>query len=152
VFSSNLPHPRLGLAAVTAAALALVPLAADARTPAKVKAPRSGGYSGKTSGKQDLTISISAKSIQVIVIGFNCGDVKGTTNVSDFPLKKTKKGYAFDIFAHGGVTYSDEKDPDNAVIDIRGRFTRDGKRAAGRLRVKTPRCGNSGYHTFQVKR
>ena len=51
----------------------------------------------------------------------------GRTSLNSIKLKKTPKGYAFAIKAHGIVSYSDNQDDENGAIDISGRFSRTGR-------------------------
>jgi hypothetical protein len=119
-----------------AAALALVPLAADAST--AVKAPKSGQYSGRP-GK--LVLQVSGKSLDIVAFSFRCGSVSGRTALNSFPLKKTRRGYTFAIKAGGSIAYSDSQPDENGWVEISGRFSRSGRSAAGTWRVKSPRCG-----------
>jgi hypothetical protein len=133
------------------------PAAANSKVSAartRVRAPKSGKYSGRTAEKRDVTVYVSGKAIQIIAFSFKCGDADGITSLSDIRLKKSKKGYKFAIKAHGIVSYSDsETHPDeNGAIEIAGRFGRTGKAAIGTLRVKTPRCGDSGAIKWSAKR
>jgi hypothetical protein len=135
-------HARIASVSV-AAATALVPLAATATSLAAstVKAPRSGTYTGHPGG---MTLYVSGKSISLAAFSFKCGEAHGRTSLNDMRLKKTKKGYAFSLKAHGNVTYSDDQPDENAAVNISGRFSKSGKSSVGVFRVKSPRCGSTG--------
>lgn len=123
-----------------------LPATAAAR-PKKVKAPKSGKYTGTTGASRTLTLYVSGKSVSIVAFQFACGQAKGNASISDIALKKTKKGYRFSVSTHGIVTYSDsDSHPDeNGTIAIKGRFDRKtAKKVAGTVRVKTPRCGDTG--------
>jgi hypothetical protein len=95
---------------------------------------------------------VSRKNIDLAAFSFKCGKTSGRTNLNDIDLRKTRKGYSFAIRAHGSVTYADNEPDENAAVDISGRFTRTGKRPAGHLRVKSPRCGDTGRLHWSAKR
>jgi hypothetical protein len=139
------PRPtRARIAAASiAAATALVPLAATATSVAagKVKAPKSGTYTGYPGA---MTLYVSGKSISLAAFSFKCGDTHGRTSLNAIKLKWTKKGYSFSLKAHGNVTYSDDQPDQNGTVNISGRFSKTGKSSAGLYRVKTPRCGSTG--------
>jgi hypothetical protein len=118
----------------------------------KVKAPKSGKYSGRSAQKREVTVYVSGKAIQVIAFSFKCGATDGLTSLSDLKLKKSKKGYRFSLKAHGIVSYADGGPDENGTIEVAGRFGRTGKAAIGTFRVKTPRCGNSGAIKWSAKR
>jgi hypothetical protein len=126
-----------------AAATALVPLTATATSLAAgtAKAPRSGTYTGYPGG---MTLYVSGKTISLAAFSFKCGDAHGRTSLDDIRLKKTKKGYAFSLKAHGNVSYDDDHADENAAVNISGRFSKSGKSSAGVFRVKSPRCGSTG--------
>jgi hypothetical protein len=135
-----------------AAAVIAVPATGAAATKHKtptVKAPRSGKYTG-AHGR--TVLYISGRSIDLIGFDFPCGQASGSTSLNSIKLKKTRKGYAFSIRAHGSVTYSDAHPDENAAVDVSGRFTRDGKRVAGQFRVKAPRCRDTGAVKWSAKR
>jgi hypothetical protein len=141
-------RPRASAAAIAALAMALSPLALAAPA-AKVNVPKSGKYTGKPG---HITLFTNGKNIDLVSFSFKCHETSGATVLNDIPMKKSKKGYTFAIKAYGGVTYADEKDPDNGRIVISGRFSRTGKSAKGVLTVKTPRCGGSGTIKWHVAR
>jgi carbon monoxide dehydrogenase subunit G len=122
------------------------------RTARRVTQPKSGTYAGKTVEGNDVTLLTSGRSIEVAALKFDCGDTTGSTALNDVPLHLTPRGYAFDIKAHGGVTYADDDSSENAAIDLSGRFTVAGTAASGRFRVRSSRCGDSGPISFHVKR
>jgi hypothetical protein len=118
-----------------------------------VKAPKSGEYDGQTGQQRDITLVTSGSVIQLASIQFRCSDtVNGVTNLNYVAMKRTAKGYAFSIKAHGSVTYSDGRPDENAEVDLSGRFSRTGRTARGHIRVKSPRCGGTGPVPFSVKR
>ena len=131
------------LACSAAAAIALVPLGATAASGAasKVKAPKSGTYTGYPGG---MTLYVQGKSVSLAAFSFKCGAAKGRTSVNAMKLKWTKKGYKFSLKGHGNVTYSDDQPDENATVNISGRFSKTGKSSAGVYRVKSPRCGSTG--------
>jgi hypothetical protein len=122
--------------------LATAPLALGAATNQKppVKRPKDGSQFDGQHPKTSLIIS--GKSIQIYALRFPCRKVKGNTSLQDISLRKTPKGYRFDIAAHSIVTYSDnDKHPDeNAAITLSGLFSRNAKKVTGHVRVKAPRC------------
>ncbi|HEY0633512.1 MAG TPA: hypothetical protein VGC98_15755 [Thermoleophilaceae bacterium] len=126
-----------------AAAATLVPLVAAAPSVAvsKVKAPKSGTYTGYPGG---MTLFVSGKSISFIGFSFKCGGSSGRTSLNDIKLKKAKNGYKFAIKAHGNVTYADDHPDENAAVNVSGRFSKTGKSSVGVFRVKSPRCGSTG--------
>jgi hypothetical protein len=136
-------HSRLVLAAVALALCVALPGLAGAATHKKppVKQPKSGAeYSGHHPG---VGLRIGGKSIEIIAFRFPCHKVKGNTSLQDIPIKKTKKGWRFDIKAHGIVTYSDtsnEHPDENAAIAVSGRFSRNAKSVSGHVRIQAPRC------------
>jgi hypothetical protein len=145
------------LAAIAGLALAASPTLAGPRpggaaAAATVKAPKSGAYPGRTAQRRPLTLYISGKSVEQIAFQFSCGKTAGNTVLNDIKLTKSKKGYKFSITAFGSITYSDEKDPENAKIDVSGRFSRTGRRAVGQFRVKSSRCGGTGHVKWSAKR
>jgi hypothetical protein len=122
------------------------------RTARRVKQPKSGAYAGKSAEGNDVTLLTSGQTIDLAELTFDCGDTTGRTSLSDVPMHLTPRGYAFEIKAHGGVTYADDDSSDNAAIDLSGRFNAAGTAASGHFRVTSPRCGDSGRISFQVKR
>jgi hypothetical protein len=133
------PPQRYIGAACVAAAVALVPLAADAAK-TSVKLPKSGTYNGPTGQHKQLSLSISGKSVDLAAFSFACKGADGRTSLNGIRLVKTKKGYAFALKAHGSITFSDDRPDENGKIDIAGRFTKTGKKATGTLRVRSSRC------------
>jgi hypothetical protein len=100
--------------------------------------------SGTYTGPNGLQIIVQGKTLQLIAFGFKCRKVTGRTALNDFPIVRRRGRYRFSIKAHGGVTYSDDKSPDNAAIRFSGRFTPKARRALGTFTVRTPRCGRVG--------
>jgi hypothetical protein len=122
---------------------------------AKIAGPKSGAtYVGTYASRGHLEIAVAtSKSLRYIALRFPCkGTVTGATTLQDITVKKGKTGYSFSILTYGGVTYSDDQRPDNAKVNIAGAFNRTGKRVAGTVRVKTPRCGDSGSKKWSAKR
>ena len=131
--------------AVLAVAVPSVALAAT------VKAPKSG--SRYTSGAPHYAvIQISGRSVEIAALTFPCGEVLGRTSVNDFPIKRTPKGYRFNADANGSVTYSDEQADQNAKVHISGRFALDAKTVRGHIRVRSKRCGDTGYLKWRAAR
>jgi len=122
------------------AAVALVAAAAPAAADAGLRRP-SGTYTG-LGGR--LQLSVQGGGFELAAFTFKCGAVTGSTALNDVPITRRRGRYRFSIFAHGGVTYSDEESPDNAVIRFSGRFTPRAGRALGTFRIRTPRCGGTG--------
>jgi hypothetical protein len=135
-------------AGLTAAALAVTPLAAPAVSGAaksKVVAPK-GKYKGATEQKGNLILNISKdrKYVKVIFFQIACDDeANGATGLQNLKLKKTSKGYKFGGGATSTVVYTDDTDAEGPVA-VSGKFSKNGKTASGFLRVKTDRCGDSG--------
>lgn len=121
-------------------------------TTTPVSAPKAGGYSGSTKQGRVLSLSVSGGAIEVAAIEFTCGDAIGRTVLNDVRMRRTREGFAFDISAHGSVTYSDEHPDENAPVDLSGVFAPSGSKAKGRVRVKSPRCGDSGQIEWAVTR
>jgi len=117
-----------------------------------VKTPKRGTYGGKTAQGLDVALYVSERSIDLADIQFSCGAATGRTSLNSIPMRRTRKGYAFEISANGSVTYSDDHPDENAAVTIAGRFRPAGGRASGRLSVDAPRCGASGPVSFAVKR
>jgi hypothetical protein len=140
------------LAGLTVAACPTLAGAERLSAAASPKAPRSGTYPGRTAQHRPLTLYISGKSVEQIAFQFSCRDIAGGTVLNDIRLKKSKNAYRFSISAYGSVTYSDDQQPENAKIDMSGSFSRTGRRATGRFRVKSSRCGKSGYVKWSAKR
>jgi hypothetical protein len=129
--------------AIAAASQALAPAAADTSElrAARVVAPESDSrYVGKTEEGRTIQLSISARTIQVIGWDFECG------------RKAIAKGYRFKISTGGIVTYLDGEPDENARVAIRGRFSPGARAVTGLLRVKTPRCHDTGYLKWSAKR
>jgi hypothetical protein len=121
-------------------------------TKTPVKTPKPGWYAGPTEQARKLGLSLSGETIELAVIAFNCGDATGHTVLNDVAMRRTRRGFAFDISAHGSVTYSDDYPDENAAIDLSGRFTRSGSKASGRLRVKPPRCDGNSWVGWAAER
>jgi hypothetical protein len=141
------------LAALALAVALVLPVSAGGAT--TVKAPPSGStYSEKVPYR--IVMEIEGRSVSVVAFSFPCpkgGDgVTGRTTLNDFRLKRTTKGYRFNADAHGLVTYSDEQGDENATTHISGRFALDAKTVRGHLRVKSKRCGDTGYLKWSARR
>ena len=110
--------------------------------PPAVHLPRSGPYSGHTEDGGEITVSISGKTVEYVAFAFKCDGAVGHTNLQDFELTRSRRGYRFSLDAHSGVAYSDDLyyPGENAAVAVAGRFTRSGKRVSGRLHVEAPRC------------
>jgi hypothetical protein len=117
-----------------------------------VKAPASAPYTGTTKQGLGLGLSVAGQSIELASIEFKCGDATGRTVLNDIELRLTRRGYAFDLPAHGGASYSDDRPDENVAVELSGRFATNGKSARGRLRVKSPSCGSSGPVAWTVRR
>jgi hypothetical protein len=142
---------------IAAAALAAsLPVGAGAATieRASPTAPKSGaGYSGKTEEGQRVTLRISGRSIEIAAWRFRCGDeVLGITSLEAILLRHSENGYRFKLTTNGIVSYSDEAPDENARIAFRGQFTRSARGVSGLFRVKTRRCGDTGYVEWRAKR
>ena len=127
------------MAAALASASVAVPVGALAAKNT-VKAPKSGTYTGPTAQKRHVTVYISGKTVMLVGFDFKCQGTDGQTSLNDIKLKKTSKGYKFALKAHGSITFKDEQPDENGRVDVAGRFTRSGKRAAGYFRVRSNRC------------
>jgi hypothetical protein len=122
---------------------------------AKIVAPKSGAiYTGTFPNRGRVEISVTSRSsLRYIGLRFPCGSgVTGATTISDIKLKKGKTGYRFSTLVFGGATYSDDQQPDNVKVVMSGGFNRTGKRAAGAVRIKSPRCGDGGSRKWSAKR
>jgi hypothetical protein len=124
---------------------------ASAAAAMKVRAPKSGQYSGSPRGK-DLTLYVSGKSIEVAAFSFKCADTVGRTSLDGIKLRKTRKGYKFALAAHGNISFEDGKPDENGRVDIAGRFAADGKVAKGTFRVRSPRCHDTGSIKWRASR
>jgi hypothetical protein len=134
---------------VIAVAALVVPAAVPAAT--APRAPKSG--STYTNGApSSVFMRISGRSVEIVAISFPCGDASGRASLNDFRLKRTSKGYRFNADANGLVSYSDEAPDENGTVHVSGRFEMDAKRVRGHIRVKTPRCGNTGDLKWRAKK
>jgi hypothetical protein len=130
------------------AAAARTATAAKRRRP-RVKPPKSGQYKG---ARGTLLLFVSGKSIDIAAFDFDCGKATGRTSLNAIPLKWTRRGYKFDIDTHGNASYSDGQADENATVAFKGRFSRSGRSVRGSLRVRTPRCGDSGDVHWRANR
>jgi hypothetical protein len=121
-------------------------------SPTPVRAPAPGWYTGPTKQQRKLGLYVSGESIKVAAIAFKCGTATGRTALNDVDMRRTRQGFAFDLRAHGSVTYSDGYPDENAAVDLTGVFARSGSTASGRLRVNSPRCGGTGWVGWTVAR
>lgn len=117
-------------------------------TAARAKRPR-GTYTGR--GGRYL-LSVSGRTIDLAAFDFDCGTATGRTSLNDIPIRKRRGRYRFSIKAHGNVTYSDDHVDENAAVTASGVFSVTGRRVAGTLRVKTPRCGGTGKVDWAARR
>jgi hypothetical protein len=122
--------------------LALALPAAAAAAPPAVRAPTSGSQYKGTPG--NVLLRVSGRSLELMSFGFPCGQASGRTNLNDFPLRRTSKGYRFNADAHGSVTYSDAHADENAEVHMSGRFSLNAKTVRGHLRVRSHHCGDTG--------
>jgi hypothetical protein len=141
-------------AIIALTAVAILPASTGAaRT--KVKPPKNGAtYSGMTAQKQRLSLRIQGRNIEIFTVKFICKDTTGRTSLQAIPLKKTKRGYAFDIMSYGIVTYGDtERTDENAQIRVAGRFgAATANRVTGQISIKTPGCGSTGTMEWHARR
>ncbi|HEX8051518.1 MAG TPA: hypothetical protein VF517_00885 [Thermoleophilaceae bacterium] len=150
-------RPRaLAAVALVALAAALVALAAvSAPTPvlaaSQVRAPRSG--SEYTSGApRDVLLRVSGRSVEIVAITFPCGKTFARASLSDFPLKRTSRGYRFNADANAIVTYANGKPDENGAVHISGRFSLDARTLRGHIAAKTRRCGSTGDLSWKAKK
>ena len=140
--------------AVALATFAFVPTAqgaAEQERP-RVKAPKSGTqYSGRTAQKRKLTLQMGGTSVGIVAFRFACGRAVANTSLTEIRLRKGRTGYRFRITSFGIVTYLDGRPDQNARIQISGRFSRDARRARGRLRVRVRGC-DTGSFRWRVSR
>jgi len=127
--------------AIAVALVLALPAAAAAAAPA-IRAPTSGSQYKGTPG--NVLLRVSGRSIELASFSFPCGSASGRTNLNDFPLRRTSKGYRFNADAHGSVTYSDDYPDENAEVHMSGRFSLNAKTVRGHLRVRSKRCGDTG--------
>ena len=140
--------PRARVLLALALVLALPATAGAATT---VKAPKSGSqYTGPA--PYEVVLRIAGRSVEIAAFSFPCGEVSGRTAVNDFRLKRTDRGYRFNADANALVTYSDEQGDENAKVHISGRFALDAKTVRGHLRVRSKRCGDTGYLKWRATR
>lgn len=126
----------------------LVPAVAIAQT---VKAPRSGSqYTSEP--PQDVLLRVSGRSVEIVSMSFPCRKTTGRTSLNDFAIKRTDRGYRFNADATGSVGYANGKPDENGPVHISGRFARDAKTVRGAIRVKTKRCGDTGYLKWRAAR
>jgi hypothetical protein len=142
------------LAAAAAAALWLTSVGEADLGQAPVVTPKAGWkYSGKTEQRRRVTLQTGSRSIEIVGFSFACGQhVAGYTSLSSIRLRSSDSGYRFKISAHGIVSYSDERPDQNASIALSGRFSRTAKTVQGLVRVKTPRCRDTGDLTWRATR
>lgn len=147
---------RRAIALAATALAAAVPVGAGAASIEKASPapPKSGAqYSGVTEDDQPVTLVISGRSIQIAAFRFRCGNKAiASTSVQSIRLRYSDEGYRFKLATYGIVSYSDEQPDENGSIGFRGQFSRSAKTVSGRLRVKTPRCRDSGTVEWRAKR
>ncbi|HMJ97276.1 MAG TPA: hypothetical protein VK486_15585 [Thermoleophilaceae bacterium] len=117
-------------------------------TAARLRRPR-GTYTGDH-GR--LQLNADGDSMPIFAFAFKCGSVTGRTALNDVAITRRRGRYRFSISAHGGITYSDDRSPDNGAIRLSGRFTPTAKRALGTFTVRTPRCGRTGPVEWSARR
>jgi hypothetical protein len=149
---------RARLAAGTAVSMlviapaAALPGGAGAAKAPTVKAPKSGKYTGAAGPRRRLILYVSRKSLTIVAFQFSCGEVVGQTSLNDIKLTRTRRGYKFAIRAHGSVTFSDGQPDENAAVHVSGRFRLSGRTVLGLLRVKSPRCADTGKVRWRAHR
>jgi hypothetical protein len=116
-----------------------------------VKAPAD-DYDGTTGQRRGITLIASGRSIELASFAFRCGYGDGRISLNAVALRRTRKGYAFSVKANGSVTYSDGYPDENAAVSLSGRFNPAATRAAGHIRVNSPRCGDTGRVPFTAKK
>ena len=143
--------PGIALVAALMALVATLPAPTGAATTSAVKAPKDGEYRHVTA-----SLFVAGKSLELVALRFACSSegapAFGATVLNGVPLKKSSTGYRFAIKAHGNVSYSDDHPDENAAIGFSGRFSRTGKTAVGRFRVKPPRCADTGNVEWRAKK
>lgn len=135
---------KAALVALVATLGLALPAAADEQ---KVKVPRSGTWTGP----RKAVMIVSGKSIDLLAFNFPCRKTKGRTSLNDIALRKTSEGYKFSVSVHGNVSYQDEHVDQNGVISMSGQFNRRGTKVAGRFRVTTKHCGDTGKLDWSAK-
>lgn len=129
-------RPRGALLALAISLAVAIPAVAPAAT-STPRAPKSGWtYAGQPG---DVFLRISGRSVEIASFSFPCGNAWGRTSVNDFRIKRTSRGYRFNVDAHGLVSYTDETDG-NAEVHFSGRFSMDAKTVRGHIRVESKRC------------
>jgi hypothetical protein len=119
----------------------------------RVVPPKDGArYDGATAQHGPLFFIVSGRSVQILGFRFSCGHATANTSLQDIKLKKGKSVYSFSIRSFGNASYSDDHTDENASINIAGTFNRTARRVTGTLRVKTPRCHDSGSVKWHAKR
>lgn len=88
---------------------------------------------------------ISGRSVEIVALSFPCGEVSGRASLNNFRLKRTSKGYRFNADANALVGYSDEAPDENGRVHVSGRFARNAETVRGHIRVRTPRCADTGH-------
>ena len=139
---------RLSLVLVLVAALVA---SAVGVSQAGVRAPRSGSEY-RSPPPEDVILRVSGRSVELVAMSFPCKGAFGRTTLNDFRLKRTSRGYRFNADANGLVSYSDEAPDENARVHISGRFTKDARAVRGHIRVRSPRCGDTGYLKWRASR
>ena len=142
------------VAAGGAAALWLAPPGSADLRKAAVHAPKPGAmYSGSTEERQRVSLRIGRRTIAIAAFRFRCGrKTIGITSLEAIPLRRGDRGYRFKVSTAGIVSYEDEQPDENGVIAFRGDFSASAKTVTGLLRVKTPRCHDTGYLEWRASR
>lgn len=128
-------------------AVLLLALPAGATAATTVKAPKSGS-SYESGEPYYVLLQISGRSVEIAAFSFGCKDTFGRTTVNDFRLKRTSKGYRFNADAKALASYADDSN-ENVTLHISGRFSLSAKTVRGHLRVKSPKCGDTGYFKWR---
>ena len=138
---------RLLLALVVAALLA--PAAVPAAT--APKAPKSGSVY-RSGAPSSVFLRVAGRSVEIVAISVPCDGTLARGSLNGFRLKRTPKGYRFNADAHGLIGFADEAPDENGALHVSGRFTRDAKRVRGHIRVRSPRCGDTGDVDWRAKK
>jgi hypothetical protein len=134
-------RPLLALAAL----LVAVPAATAATT---VTAPKSGA-AYESRAPFFVTLQIAGRSVEIAAFSFGCKNTFGRTSVNDFRLKRTDRGYRFNVDAKAIASYADDTD-ENVNVHMSGRFSLDAKTVRGHLRVKSRKCGDTGNFRWRA--
>ena len=131
-------------------AVLLLALPASATAATTVKAPKSGSRY-ESGAPFYVLLQISGRSVEIAAFSFGCGDTFGRTSVNDFRLKRTDRGYRFNADAKAIASYADDTN-ENVSVHISGRVSLSAKTVRGHLRVKSPKCGDTGLFKWRAAR